>query len=66
MIVDFNRVISIITLNVSKLKIEIKMQILAGQIKKQAPIICPILETYLKYKSTDDLKDKKWKKDISG
>ena len=54
--------LSIITLNVSGLKVPTKRQRLAEWIQKQDPYICCLQETHLKPRDTYRLKVKGWKK----
>ena len=54
--------LSIITLNVNRLKAPTKRQRLAEWIQKQDPYICCLQETHLKTRDTYRLKVKCWKK----
>ena len=54
--------LSIITLNVSGLKVPTKRQRLAEWIQKQDPYICYLQEIHLKKRNTYRLKVKGWKK----
>ena len=57
-----NPTIAIITLNINAVNILIKRRRLSDWIKRPGPTICCVKETHFRFKDTNRLKVKGWKK----